>query len=281
MKDPKILFEKTAFECSKLITHRYSTSFTIGIQTLDKSFQAPIYALYGFVRYADEIVDTFHDQDKQRLLDEFRTATHSAINQQISLNPVLHAFQITVNRYKIENELIDAFLTSMKMDLNFKNYNATDYEEYIHGSAEVVGLMCLRVFCNGNQEAYDRLKYSACKLGAAFQKVNFLRDLKSDFEERGRTYFPGMDVNGFDDVVKKEIEKDIERDFQEALIGINQLPKGAYLGVKIAYVYYLKLFHKIRNMSSESMIRKRIRIPNVGKIALLTQTYFRTKMGLT
>lgn len=280
MEDPKKLFDQTAFECSRLITHRYSTSFTIGIKTLDKKYHAPVYAIYGFVRYADEIVDTFHDQDKQRLLEEFRKDTYSAIDQQISLNPVLHAFQITVNKYKIEKKLIDAFLGSMEMDLNFKNYNDTYYKEYIYGSAEVVGLMCLRVFCSGDKEEYDRLKYFACKLGAAFQKVNFLRDLKSDFEDRGRMYFPGMDFNGFNDAMKKEIEQDIQNDFQEAIKGINQLPKGAYLGVKVAYLYYIKLFYKIKGMSSQAIIKKRIRIPNIRKFILLVQIYFGAKIGM-
>jgi phytoene/squalene synthetase len=280
MIDHKELFDETALECSKLITQRYSTSFTLGIRTLHKELHMPIYAIYGFVRYADEIVDTFHDKDKQSLLNAFREDTYRAIREGISLNPVLHAFQLIVNKYHIEQELIDAFLTSMEMDLDFTRYNDSKYQEYIYGSAEVVGLMCLRVFCKGDRETYDQLKGAACKLGAAFQKVNFLRDLKSDFEERGRVYFPGVEFENFTSAVKSEIEADIERDFDAALIGIHQLPDGAMLGVKIAYLYYRKLFSKIKGLPPEVITRERIRIPNGRKMALLLRTYFGYKTGL-
>lgn len=280
MIDPKLLFEETTFACSKLITQRYSTSFTLGIRTLDKKYHMPIYAIYGFVRYADEIVDTFHDFDKKALLDDFAKDTFKAIEQKISLNPVLHAFQIIVNRYNIGQDLIKAFLHSMEMDLDFTIYSDSKYEEYIYGSAEVVGLMCLKVFCEGDEDIYNKLKAPACKLGAAFQKVNFLRDIKSDFEERGRVYFPGVDFNKFDDPTKKRIEEDIQHDFDEALIGIHQLPAGTVMGVKIAYLYYLKLFDKIRGLSPEVITCERIRIPNARKISLMIKTYFGLKFGI-
>jgi phytoene/squalene synthetase len=273
------LFDHTTLECSKLITQRYSTSFTLGIKTLDKKFHLPIYAVYGFVRYADEIVDTFHDQEKQILLDRFRKDAYEAIETKISLNPVLHAFQLIVNKYKIDRELIDAFLHSMEMDLDFKTYDDSKYLEYIYGSAEVVGLMCLKIFCEGNVEMYERLKEPACKLGSAFQKVNFLRDIKSDYEERGRVYFPEVDFQKFDQIIKKEIERDIQEDFDASLIGIQQLPEGAKMGVKLAYLYYQKLFDKIKSISPAVITQERIRIPNSKKITLLLGMYFGNKLG--
>ncbi|MGM0944093.1 MAG: phytoene/squalene synthase family protein [Bacteroidota bacterium] len=279
--DAKHLFDQTTLECSRLITQRYSTSFTLGIKTLDKKFHLPIYAIYGFVRYADEIVDTFHDQDKAGLLQRFKKDTYEAIEAGISLNPVLHAFQLIVNAYQIEVDLIEAFLHSMEMDLDFKTYNDSRYHEYIYGSAEVVGLMCLKVFCEGDKEMYDKLKAPACKLGAAFQKVNFLRDIKSDFEERGRVYFPGVDYKLFDKQIKEQIEKDIQQDFDDSLIGIEQLPVGAKLGVKVAYLYYQKLFDKIKGLPAETITQERIRIPNAKKISLLLGTYFGTKLGIS
>lgn len=279
--DAIALFDQTTLECSRLITQRYSTSFTLGIKTLDKKLHLPIYAIYGFVRYADEIVDTFHNQDKQALLARFKKDTYEAIDAGISLNPVLHAFQLIVNKYKIDLDLIEAFLHSMEMDLDFKTYNDSKYHEYIYGSAEVVGLMCLKVFCDGDQEMYLKLREPACKLGAAFQKVNFLRDIKSDFEERGRVYFPGVDFNQFDKTVKTLIENDIQKDFDDSLIGIRQLPDSAKLGVKVAYLYYQKLFDKIKGLPAETITKRRIRIPNSQKISLLLGTYFESKLGLT
>ena len=278
--DAKALFDQTTFECSKLITQRYSTSFTLGIKTLDKKYHMPIYAIYGFVRYADEIVDTFHDHDKKALLELFKKDTFKAISEKISLNPVLHAFQIIVNQYNIDLELIEAFLHSMEMDLDFNTYNDTKYNEYIYGSAEVVGLMCLKVFCNGDKKSYESLKAPACKLGAAFQKVNFLRDIKSDYEERGRVYFPGVDFMAFDKSAKNLIEEDIQKDFDEALIGINNLPEGAKMGVKVAYLYYQKLFDKIKSLPPEIITQERVRIPNSRKMSLLLSTYFVMKLGL-
>ena len=274
-----MLYDHTTLECSKLITQRYSTSFTLGIRTLDKKFHLPIYAIYGFVRYADEIVDTFHDKDKKVLLEQFKKDTYEAIDQKISLNPVLHAFQLIVNQYEIDLDLIEAFLKSMEMDLDFKTYNDSKYHEYIYGSAEVVGLMCLKVFVEGNKEEYESLKAPACKLGAAFQKVNFLRDIKSDYEERGRVYFPGVDFNNFDKSAKELIEEDIQKDFDEALEGIRKLPKGAKLGVKVAYLYYQKLFDKIKGLPPETITQQRIRIPNARKLSLLLGTYFGMKLG--
>jgi len=274
MKVDLDLFSTTTFKCSKLITQHYSTSFTLGIKTLDKALHYPIYGIYAYVRYADEIVDTFHDYDKKGLLERFKQDTYLAIDEGISLNPIIHSFQETVNKYGIEKELIDAFLRSMEMDLYEESYSDQLYEEYIYGSAEVVGLMCLHVFCNGNQEEYERLKAPAKKLGAAFQKVNFIRDIKSDFKERGRVYFPGVDFESFSVKDKKLIEDDIKKDFDEAYQGILKLPKGARLGVYIAYIYYLKLFKKITKLPASRILSERIRIPDVNKIALLLKTYF-------
>jgi phytoene synthase len=273
------LFSQTTYECSKLITQRYSTSFTLGIKTLDKRFHLPIYAIYGFVRYADEIVDTFHEHDKAKLLERFRQDTHQAIEEKISLNPVLHCFQEVANGYGIEKELIDAFLKSMEMDLHFQAYNKQRYHEYIYGSAEVVGLMCLRVFCGGNTEMYEQLKAPARSLGAAFQKVNFLRDIKSDYTDRGRVYFPGVDFNDFGKTAKEQIEEDIEKDFKTALAGILKLPRGARMGVYLAYIYYLKLFHKIRSCPASKIMTERIRIADQKKFSLLIQTMFRFRFN--
>jgi 15-cis-phytoene synthase len=269
------LFDLTTFKCSKIITEHYSTSFTLGIKTLHKRFHYPVYAIYGFVRYADEIVDTFYEHDKKALLESFKVETFKAIRDKISLNPVLHAFQHVVNEYKIEVELIETFLKSMEMDLYIQTYNEHRYEEYIYGSAEVVGLMCLRVFCEGDKNQYAYLKEPARRLGAAFQKVNFLRDMKSDYIERGRVYFPGVDFSTFSSQAKCEIENDIQADFDAAYQGILKLPAGAKLGVYLAYIYYLNLFKKIKNCSAERIADERIRIPDNQKLALLVGTYFR------
>ncbi|GAB3029400.1 phytoene/squalene synthase family protein [Spirosoma pulveris] len=274
------LFNKTALECSKLITEQYSTSFTLGIKTLDRKFHLPIYAIYGFVRYADEIVDTFHDYDKKTLLLRFKHDTYQAIEEGISLNPILQSFQLVVNEYKIDHELIEAFLKSMEMDLYYQDYDANGYKEYIYGSAEVVGLMCLRVFCEGDLAEFDRLRGAACKLGSAFQKVNFLRDLKSDFVDRGRTYFPGVDFKDFGLDAKKLIEADIQKDFDEAYIGIMNLPKGARMGVYLAYIYYQTLFNKIKQLSASRIQRERVRVPNPQKFALLAQTYVKHRLNV-
>ena len=274
------LFNKTALECSKLITEQYSTSFTLGIRTLDRKFHLPIYAIYGFVRYADEIVDTFHDYDKETLLARFKHDTYQAIEEGISLNPILQSFQLVVREYNIEPALIEAFLRSMEMDLHNQDYDANGYDEYIYGSAEVVGLMCLRVFCEGDCADFDRLCGSARKLGSAFQKVNFLRDLKSDFVDRGRTYFPGVDFNDFGRDTKQLIENDIQRDFNEAYIGIMNLPRGARMGVYLAYAYYQTLFNKIKQLPASRIQNERIRVPNPQKFALLAQTYLKYRLNV-
>ena len=274
------LFDKTAFECSKLITENYSTSFTLGIKTLDRKFHLPIYGIYGFVRFADEIVDTFHDFDKKTLLKRFREDTFQAISEKISLNPVLQSFQLVVNKYKIEHELIEAFLHSMEMDLYETNYDENSYKKYIYGSAEVVGLMCLRVFCEGNEQQYEVLKNGARSLGSAFQKVNFLRDLKSDFTERGRVYFPEIDFNNFSEKEKRLIEADIQKDFDAAFQGIIRLPIGAKKGVHLAYVYYLKLFEKIKKLPASQIQQERIRVNDGMKLALLAKTYLQNSFGI-
>lgn len=275
------LFDRTSYHISKRVTNNYSTSFSLGIKVLAKKFHNPIYAIYGFVRYADEIVDTFHNHDKEILLEEFKVETYKAIEQKISLNPVLQSFQLVVNEYNIDRSLIEAFFHSMSMDLEHVDYDNEKYEQYIYGSAEVVGLMCLYVFCDGNEDKYIELEYSAKKLGAAFQKVNFLRDIKSDFKERGRVYFPGIDLNNFDSSSKSEIEKDIKSDFDEALKGIKKLPKGASIGVYLAYVYYLKLFSKIRSCPVNEILDRRVRVPDFVKLILLLKTYIRYKFSIS
>ena len=273
------LFDTTTFQCSKIITQHYSTSFSLGIRVLHQRFHYPIYAIYGFVRYADEIVDTFYEHNQQHLLEEFKKETYRALGDKISLNPVLHSFQKTVADYQIETELIDAFLKSMEMDLYEQTYDSSTYEHYIYGSAEVVGLMCLRVFCEGDDSLYQQLKAPARRLGAAFQKVNFLRDIKSDYQERGRVYFPGVDFKHFSQPAKHSIESDIQADFDAAYQGIIRLPPAARLGVYLAYVYYLRLFKKIKNCSAAKIAEERIRIPDNQKFMLLLGTYFRNRFN--
>lgn len=274
------LYQKTCLECSQLITNRYSTSFSMGIRAFDKELRSPIYAIYGFVRFADEIVDTFHDFKKDQLLQRFKKETYLAIEEGISLNPVLQAFQAVVNEYDIELELIEAFLKSMEMDLHYSNYEDSLYKEYIYGSAEVVGLMCLRVFCAGNDTQYEELKASACSLGAAFQKINFLRDMKSDFDERGRVYFPGIDYQNFTAADKINIEADIKADFDHAYTGILKLPKGARFGVYLAYVYYTKLFAKIKNTTATRVTSERIRVNDGRKMLLLFSSALRNSLNM-
>lgn len=274
------LYNKTCQECSQLITNRYSTSFSLGIKVFDKRFRTPIYAIYGFVRFADEIVDTFHAFPKAELLQRFREDTYRAIEEGISLNPVLQSFQEVVHAYKIERELIDAFLDSMEMDLFFDRYEDSLYKQYIYGSAEVVGLMCLRVFCEGNNEMYESLKAPARSLGSAFQKINFLRDMKSDFDERGRVYFPGIDFTHFNNEEKLTIEADIKQDFDDAYKGIVRLPKGARFGVYLAYVYYLNLFQKIKKSTASRVQQERIRVNDRKKIYLLFQSALRNGLNI-
>ena len=274
------LYQQVCRECSSLITRRYSTSFSLGIRVFDSALRPPIYGIYGFVRFADEIVDTFHGKDKARLLQRFREDTYEAIEDGISLNPVLQSFQEVANRYNIGRDLIDPFLDSMAMDLDFSRYHDALYKEYIYGSAEVVGLMCLKVFVDGDEAEYERLKAPACSLGSAFQKINFLRDIKSDFEERGRVYFPGVDYHRFDNATKREIEADIKADFDAAYLGIKQLPVSARLGVYLAYVYYTKLFQKIKNSPAKQVADERIRVPDSRKVYLLASSAVKHRFNL-
>lgn len=274
------LYNSTCQECSQLITRRYSTSFSAGIKAFDPSIRAPIYAIYGFVRFADEIVDTFHDFPQATLFYKFKEDTWHAIDEGISLNPVLNAFQEVVNTYHIDKALITAFLDSMEMDLTRQSYDADGYDQYIYGSAEVVGLMCLYVFCNGDANQYATLKESARRLGAAFQKINFLRDLKSDFEDRGRVYFPGVDFLQFTAADKLKIEQDILTDFQEGYKGILQLPATSRFGVYLAYVYYFSLFKKIKQTPCHKVQEKRIRVNAMEKLVLLFKSSVRMKLNM-
>lgn len=276
----KQLFDDVSQEMSQLTTKRYSTSFSLGISFLDSDLHKPIYSIYGFVRFADEIVDSFHGFDKEALLADFKVQTYKAIAEGISLNPILNSFQWAVNKYSIPMELIDTFLNSMEMDLNKQFYSKEQYELYILGSAEVVGLMCLKVFVEGNDSEYERLKPSAMKLGSAFQKINFLRDLKDDFQTLGRTYFPGINMEEFNATVKKEIEADIEADFRAGYEGILQLPKNARFGVYMAYKYYFKLFKKIKAKSAQNILTERIRIPNYRKMRILLTSYVRHNLNM-
>jgi 15-cis-phytoene synthase len=264
----KALFDEVSIHCAKLTTRKYSTSFSMGIYFLDRKYHNAIYSIYGFVRYADEIVDSFEGYDQAYLLDKFRKDTYEAIEQRISLNPILNAYQKVVHEYGIEQELTDTFLNSMAMDLDKTMYTRESYDTYILGSAEVVGLMCLRVFTEGDEVSYQSLKPAAMRLGAAFQKINFLRDARADYEELGRTYFPGVDLSSFCSVAKGKIELEIAEDFDAALKGIVQLPTGARRGVYTAYVYYKRLFTKIKSVSADRIMKERIRIPNVQKLGL-------------
>lgn len=274
------LFHETSRECSRVTTMRYSTSFSSAINLLHKGLRPHIYNIYGLVRFADEIVDTFHDQDKATLLEEFKKDTYLAIERQISLNPILHSFQETVNYYNIDLALVDAFFCSMELDLNKRRYDKAGYDQYIYGSAEVVGLMCLYVFCEGNQQLYDQLKPYARSLGAAFQKVNFLRDIKNDFESLDRTYFPQCDFRNFTTADKVAIEKDIQQDFDNAFTGILKLPMKARFGVYVAYKYYLSLFRKIKKLQPQTILEQRVRIPNYGKAMIVAKAGLRSQFNL-
>jgi len=273
------LFHEVSQQCSKSTTERYSTSFSSAIRLLHADLRQPIYNIYGFVRFADEIVDTFHEHKKDVLLAEFKTDTYAAIQDGISLNPILHSFQLTVNKYNIDPALIEAFFRSMEMDLDRKNYNEYGYAEYIYGSAEVVGLMCLFVFLEGDKNEYERLKPFAQALGAAFQKVNFLRDVKADYALLDRTYFPGVDFSNFTDKQKSEIEADIQKDFETAYKGILMLPNKAKFGVYVAFKYYLSLFRKIKRMKPSRILNERVRIPNYHKMMILLRAGVRTQLN--
>lgn len=277
----KALFDRISQRSSRMVTKSYSTSFSLGILFLDRALHQHIYAIYGFVRFADEIVDTFHDYDKEALLADFKRQTYEAIERGISLNPILNSFQKTVRVFNIDRDLIETFLQSMEMDLHpEKEYDQQSYEEYILGSAEVVGLMCLKVFCYGQESLYQKLRYSAMKLGSAFQKINFLRDLQADYNELGRVYFPNVDMSGFNDQIKADIEADIEKDFHDGYQGIIKLPKKARFGVYVAYVYYYALFNKIKSTPSHIILNQRVRIPNRNKYGLLLSSYLRHSFNI-
>jgi phytoene synthase len=274
------LYHRSSDRVNKLITRAYSTSFSLGILGLNKELRDPIYGIYGFVRVADEIVDTFHGHDQRALLKRFWAETHLALDEGISTNPVLHSFQNVVNTYQIDRSLIDTFLTSMEMDLEDREYSQSEYEKYILGSAEVVGLMCLKVFVNGDQKKYEALTPFAMKLGSAFQKINFLRDVSADFHALGRTYFPNVDLTAFDDDAKRAIEQDIAVDFRMGYEGILRLPKGSRFGVYIAYMYYYALFQKIMRTPSAAIFNSRIRINNPKKYRLFVSSYVRHALNL-
>lgn len=265
---------------SKLTTRAYSTSFSLGINCLGRALHQPIYSIYGFVRFADEIVDSFHHYDKQLLLDEFKEDTYKALERGISMNPILNSFQMVVHRYNIDLELIDCFLRSMEMDLVKSEHSAESYADYILGSAEVVGLMCLKVFVDGNERMYQQLKPYAMKLGSAFQKINFLRDLNADYVGLGRVYFPGIDLSIFSEKEKAEIMKDIRLDFEVALEGIKLLPKDARFGVYVAYTYYFELFKKIQGVPAAQLLGQRVRVTNGKKLLLLLSAALRNRLKL-
>jgi len=274
------LFHDVSSECSKLTTKKYSTSFSGAIKLLHKDFRTPIYNIYGFVRFADEIVDTFHEHNKEKLLTEFKKETHKAIGRKISLNPILHSFQLTVNKYKIDIGLIDAFFKSMEYDLCKTAYDVAGYKDYVYGSAEAVGLMCLSIFCEKDRKKYESLKSYAQSLGAAFQKVNFLRDVRSDYQQLERTYFPEVDFRNFTAGTKKSIEDEIMRDFAHAYVGITELPLKARFGVYVAYKYYLSLFQKIKRTQPAKILDQRIRIPNYSKAFIVVRAGLKNQLNL-
>lgn len=276
----KLLYDNLSAQISKATTQTYSTSFSLGIFFLNERLRNPIYAIYGFVRIADEIVDSFEGFDQKQLLLKFKKDTYEAIQTKISVNPILQSFQQAVHRYDIDLQLIETFLKSMEMDLKKVDYTEEKYQQYILGSAEVVGLMCLHVFTEGDKKQFKELKPYAMKLGAAFQKVNFLRDIKEDYHVLGRTYFPNVDLNKFSSNAKKQIEKEIEEDFKEGLIGIKKLPLSAKRGVYLAYVYYFSLFNKIKKLPPHQIFSERIRINNGKKLGLILSSMVHYKMNL-
>jgi phytoene synthase len=274
------LFHTVSERCSRNATEQYSTSFFSAIKLLHKDLRQPVFNIYGFVRFADEIVDSFHDFDKAVLLAQFKQETYAAIHRGLSLNPILNSFQKTVNEYGIDNHLIEAFFNSMEMDLSKKVYNYDGYREYVYGSAEVVGMMCLYIFCEGNTEKYERLKAPARSLGAAFQKVNFLRDVKTDYDGLHRMYFPGCDFKNFTDNEKRKIEEEIQHDFNNAFAGILHLPVKARFGVYVAHKYYLSLFKKIRRVKPARILEERIRIPNYSKALIIIRAGVKNQLHL-
>ncbi len=277
----KKLFDQVSADCSKIVTQSYSTSFSLATKMLHSSIRPHIYNIYGFVRFADEIVDSFHQYPKKELLDRFEEDLNLCLTQRISLNPILNSFQETVHAFQIDRELIDAFMRSMRWDLDKKVYTTeADYKAYIYGSADVVGLMCLKVFVKGDQSKYDELKPAAMALGSAFQKVNFLRDLKDDFQELNRTYFPSVNFNHFDEKSKRAIIKEIEQDFAQALVGIFKLPMEAQFGVYTAYKYYTKLLKKLKNTAPNHIQNQRIRVPNYQKMGVFASSYLKYRFNL-
>jgi 15-cis-phytoene synthase len=274
------LFHSVSENCSRVVTENYSTSFSSAIRLLHKDLRTPIHNIYGFVRFADEIVDTFHEYDKAFLLQQFKEETYDALQRGISLNPILNSFQRTVNQYDIDLKLVDAFFQSMELDLSKKIYSEKEYSEYVYGSAETVGLMCLYVFCEGNKDLYEQLAEPARALGAAFQKVNFLRDIKADYNGLSRIYFPGCDFNNFTERQKKEIEEDIHLDFDTAYQGILKLPAKARFGVYVAYKYYFSLFKKIKKTNPARVLVERIRIPNYHKALIILRAGVKNQLRL-
>ncbi|MBT4324227.1 MAG: phytoene/squalene synthase family protein [Cryomorphaceae bacterium] len=277
----KSIFDKVSNDCSKLVIKRYSTSFYFSSSLLSRTIRQDIFNIYGFVRLADEIVDTFHEYPKQELLEDFEKELWRSIDNKISLNPILNSFQHTVNKYSIPKDLINSFLDSMKMDLEKKEYNSVEeYKKYIYGSADVVGLMCLKVFVKGSESSFSELSPFAISLGSAFQKVNFLRDLKDDSNILNRVYFPNVDMNNFNEKSKKEIILEIEKDFANAVKGIVKLPKNSKFAVYIAYRYYNKLLKKLKHTSSENIVKKRIRIHNLQKFIVIARSYVKYQLNL-
>ncbi len=277
----KSLFDKVSNDSSKLVIKRYSTSFYFSSSLLSKSIRQDIFNIYGFVRLADEIVDTFHEFPKRQLLDEFEKELWRSIDNKISLNPILNSFQLTVNKYSIHKDLINSFLNSMRMDLEKKDYKSVEeYKKYIYGSADVVGLMCLKVFVDGSDRLYDELSPFAISLGSAFQKVNFLRDLKDDSNILNRVYFPNVDMYNFDERSKEEIINEIEKDFKNAIVGIAKLPKNSKFAVYIAYRYYLKLLKKLKKIPSQKIVKKRVRIHNFQKFIVIARSYIKYQLNL-
>ena len=277
----KQLFDDTSFACSKIVTKRYSTSFSLAVNMLSPKIREDIYSIYAFVRFADEIVDSFHGYDKNKLMNQFEADYYTGLEAGISLNPILNCFQLTVKKYNITDDLVQAFLTSMKLDLNKTEYKTqAEYNNYIYGSADVVGLMCLKVFVNGDDEKYESLKFSAMKLGSAFQKVNFLKDLKDDYEILNRSYFPGVNLKSLNFEEKQAIISEIESDFEEAYKGIKLLPIEAKFGVYTAYIYYKRLLSKLKDTPSEEILTTRIRVSNPMKISLLARSFLVFKFNL-
>jgi phytoene synthase len=274
------LYRKNNLDCSRITTRNYSTSFSLGVRVLSPKYREGIYSIYGFVRYADEIVDTFFDQDQRTIFEEFRQETYKAIERGFSINPIIDSFQMAVRKYKIDRELIEAFLLSMEMDLSHEVYSPEMLKKYIYGSAEVVGLMCLRVFYCNEPDKYDKLVTPARKLGEAFQKVNFLRDARDDFSEKGRIYFKDIDFEHFTEETKRQLEAEIEKDFQESMEGIRQLKKQVRLGVYLAYSYYLNLLREIKKARPEEILKKRYRVSNRRKSYLLVNAYLKNALNL-